>query len=241
MPNETVAIVGESGSGKSQTTMAIMGLLASNGRASGSAQYRGTEMIGLPERELNRIRGEKITMIFQEPMTSLDPLYRIGTQVAEPLRFHRGLSKAEARPRIIELLKLVGIPEPGAADRRLSARALRRPAAAGDDRHGAGLRPGRADRRRADHGARRDGAGADPRAPRRAAGAARHGDRLHHPRPRHRAALRRPGLRHAPGRGGGDRPDRGALRPAGASLHPDAARRRARGDQAGAAGERAAS
>ena len=118
MPNETVAIVGESGSGKSQTTMAIMGLLALNGRASGSATYRGQEMIGLPDRELNRIRGEKITMIFQEPMTSLDPLYRIGTQLAEPLRFHRGLSKGAARPRIIELLKLVGIPEP---ERRIDA------------------------------------------------------------------------------------------------------------------------
>ena len=75
-------------------------------------------MIGLPDRELNRIRGEKITMIFQEPMTSLDPLYRIGTQLAEPLRFHRGLSKGAARPRIIELLKLVGIPEP---ERRIDA------------------------------------------------------------------------------------------------------------------------
>ena len=109
---ETVAIVGESGSGKSQTTMAIMGLLSSNGKATGQALYRGQDLVGMSDKELNKIRGAKITMIFQEPMTSLDPLYKIGDQLAEPLRFHRGMSKAQARPRILELLKLVGIPEP---------------------------------------------------------------------------------------------------------------------------------
>ena len=116
---ETLAIVGESGSGKSQTSMAVMGLLAANGRASGQAIYRDAakgsapvDLLTLSERQLNEVRGARITMIFQEPMTSLDPLYRIGEQLAEPLRFHGGMSKRAARPRIIELLKLVGIPEP---------------------------------------------------------------------------------------------------------------------------------
>jgi ABC-type microcin C transport system duplicated ATPase subunit YejF len=110
---ETVAIVGESGSGKSQSMMALMGLLASNGSAGGSARYRGRELVGLTQRQLNRVRGAKITMIFQEPMTSLDPLYRIGKQIAEPLIHHGGMSAAAARRRVLELLELVGIPDPG--------------------------------------------------------------------------------------------------------------------------------
>ena len=109
---EAVAIVGESGSGKSQTMMALMGLLASNGAARGSALYREKELLGLSERQLNQVRGKKITMIFQEPMTSLDPLYKIGRQLCEPLVHHGGLSWRQARARAIGLLELVGIPEP---------------------------------------------------------------------------------------------------------------------------------
>ncbi len=115
---ETVAVVGESGSGKSQIMLAAMGLLAANGRARGSVRYRGSELLGLPARALNRYRGVKLSMIFQEPMTSLDPLYRIERQIAEPLIHHRRMSRAEVRPRVLELLKLVGIPQ---AERRMRA------------------------------------------------------------------------------------------------------------------------
>jgi ABC-type microcin C transport system duplicated ATPase subunit YejF len=109
---ETLAIVGESGSGKSQLMMAVMGLLAKTGRAEGEALLETRNIIGLSKQELNRIRGEKITMIFQEPMTSLDPLYRIGSQLMEPIIHHQKLSTDAARLRAIELLKLVKLPDP---------------------------------------------------------------------------------------------------------------------------------
>jgi ABC-type microcin C transport system duplicated ATPase subunit YejF len=115
---ETVAIVGESGSGKSQLMMAAMGLLAANGRAEGIASYRGTNLVGLSKAALNTIRGRKITMIFQEPMTSLDPLYTIGSQLIEPILRHSKASAAEARARAIEMLTLVRIPDP---ERRMGA------------------------------------------------------------------------------------------------------------------------
>jgi oligopeptide transport system ATP-binding protein len=118
MKGETLAIVGESGSGKSQTMMAAMGLLAANGRITGSARYRGQELVGLPLRDLNKVRGAKITMIFQEPMTSLDPLYTIGHQIIEPIRYHGKISRAKARERALDLLKLVHIPDP---EQRLNA------------------------------------------------------------------------------------------------------------------------
>ena len=109
---ETVAIVGESGSGKSQLMMGTMGLLASNGTIEGLADYRGTNLVGLAKQRLNTIRGRKITMIFQEPMTSLDPLYTIGNQLIEPIMHHQKIGADEAKSRAIEMLKLVRIPEP---------------------------------------------------------------------------------------------------------------------------------
>jgi oligopeptide transport system ATP-binding protein len=109
---ETVAIVGESGSGKSQTMMAVMGLLAANGSVEGSITYCGHQLLGLTPRQLNRYRGAKITMVFQEPMTSLDPLYRIGAQLALPLTAHGRLRRRQARARALELLRLVRIDDP---------------------------------------------------------------------------------------------------------------------------------
>ncbi len=109
---ETVAIVGESGSGKSQLMMGAMGLLASNGTAEGVADYRGINLVGLAKAQLNTIRGKKITMIFQEPMTSLDPLYTIGSQIIEPIMHHQKLGEGAARARAIEMLKLVKIQDP---------------------------------------------------------------------------------------------------------------------------------
>jgi len=115
---ETVAIVGESGSGKSQLVMASMGLLASNGEAAGVADYRGTNLLALSKSALNTIRGRRITMIFQEPMTSLDPLYTVGNQLMEPIMHHQQVGADQARARAIEMLKLVHIPDP---ERRMAS------------------------------------------------------------------------------------------------------------------------
>lgn len=112
-PGETLGVVGESGSGKSITGLSIMRLLPHGGQVvSGSIKLNGTELTELPEREMRRWRGNEIGMIFQDPMTSLNPTMPIGRQIGEPLRIHKGASKSEALQRAEEVLGLVGMPRP---------------------------------------------------------------------------------------------------------------------------------
>jgi oligopeptide/dipeptide ABC transporter ATP-binding protein len=110
---ETLGIVGESGCGKSMTGLSIMGLLPPGGSiVSGSIKLDGRELVGLKQEELRHVRGNEIAMIFQDPLTSLDPTKTIGYQVAEPVRLHRGVSKSDALDRAVEVLSLVGLPKP---------------------------------------------------------------------------------------------------------------------------------
>lgn len=109
-PGMVLGIVGESGSGKSVTALAVMGLLPRTARVTGSARFRGKELIGRPDRELAAVRGKEIAMIFQDPMTSLNPVYTVGWQLAEAVRAHAPASKKAAEQRAVELLALVGIP-----------------------------------------------------------------------------------------------------------------------------------
>ncbi|PCC49927.1 ABC transporter ATP-binding protein [Brevibacterium aurantiacum] len=109
---EVLAIVGESGSGKSQSSMSLLGLLPSNGRATGSAKMGGTELIGMPPEKMQQIRGNEISVIFQEPMTALNPVYTAGFQIVETLRVHLDVGPTEAKERALELMRLVEIPDP---------------------------------------------------------------------------------------------------------------------------------
>jgi peptide/nickel transport system ATP-binding protein len=118
-PGEVLGIVGESGSGKSVTSMAVMGLLPGSANITGSVKFRGRELLGLGDRQLSAVRGKSVAMIFQDPMTSLDPVYKIGVQIAETVRQHdRSVSRQAAKARAVDLLKLVGIPN---AESRIDA------------------------------------------------------------------------------------------------------------------------
>ncbi|WP_377268064.1 dipeptide ABC transporter ATP-binding protein [Peterkaempfera sp. SMS 1(5)a] len=109
---EVLGIVGESGSGKSVTALALLGLLPATATVQGSVRLDGRELVGLPGRALSRIRGRRIAMVFQDPLSAFTPVYRIGDQIVEALRIHRDIDRAAARRRAVELLDLVGIPDP---------------------------------------------------------------------------------------------------------------------------------
>ena len=111
---ETLAVVGESGCGKSVTAMSVLRLIPEPpGRIAGSIRFQGRNLLELSDREMRQIRGNDISMIFQEPMTSLNPVLTVGRQIGETLRLHQGLSKQQAEAKAVEMLTLVGIPEPG--------------------------------------------------------------------------------------------------------------------------------
>jgi ABC-type glutathione transport system ATPase component len=178
---ETHCLVGESGCGKSITALSVMGLLPRGARRETTAlRFAGEEIGSFDERAMSRLRGDRMAMIFQEPMTSLNPAYTVGSQMTEVLRRHRGTPRAQAVDRAAELLARVGHHGAGAAAWPVSASIVGRAAPARHDRHGADVRPGIADRGRTDHGARRDGAGADPAPARDPAEGSRPGDPAHH-------------------------------------------------------------
>jgi peptide/nickel transport system ATP-binding protein len=115
---EVLGIVGESGCGKSVTAQAVLGLLPRTAAVSGSIRFRGTELVGQSERQLRAVRGNDIGMVFQDPMSSLNPVYTVGWQLAEAYRAHHDVSRREAAAKAVEALELVGIPQP---DRRARA------------------------------------------------------------------------------------------------------------------------
>jgi peptide/nickel transport system ATP-binding protein len=114
---ESLGVVGESGSGKTMTALALMALTPAGARVSGSIRFEGRELVGLSEEAMRQLRGDRIAMVFQEPMTALNPLHSVGAQVAEPLMLHRRLAKGDARRRAVELLEHVRLAEPERAAR----------------------------------------------------------------------------------------------------------------------------
>ena len=190
----TVALVGESGSGKSVTSLAILGLLPPENSIVDPASeilFDGRNLVELDRPTLRELRGADISMIFQEPMTSLNPVFTVGFQLTEVLRLHMGMKPAQARKRAIELLDEVGIPDPEYKINAYPVADVGRPAAARDDRDGDRLRAQAPDRRRADDRARRHDPEADPRPHRRAAEEAPDVGAVHHARSRGRRRDRR--------------------------------------------------
>ncbi len=142
-------MVGESGSGKSVTALTVMRLLDMPPArvTSGSTGFEGRELLSLAEEEMRDVRGKDISMIFQEPMTSLNPVYTLGDQIAEVFMIHRGYSRAEAMEGAADMLEQVGIPSPGSRVNDYPTPAFGRHASAGHDRHGPRLSSQAADRR----------------------------------------------------------------------------------------------
>ena len=180
---ETLALVGESGSGKSVTALSILQLLPypKASHPGGSVRLDGRELIGADEPTLRQVRGDRVGIIFQEPMTSLNPLHTIERQIGETLMLHRGMSRAGARERALELLHLVRLREAeerlGAYPHQLSGGQRQRVMIA----MALANEPDLLDRRRADDRARRHHPGADPDPAQGSAAAPRHGDAADHP------------------------------------------------------------
>ena len=167
---EVLGIVGESGSGKSVTAYSLMGLTAYPGRLiGGTLDFNGHHINDMSEKEMRRIRGNEVSIIFQDPMTSLNPVYTIGNQIREVILLHTGKSKKEANERAKELLTLVGINEP---EKRLKQY---------PHELSGGMRAQAAHRRRADHRPGRDHTGSNPGADDGPEGKAGHGHHHDHP------------------------------------------------------------
>ena len=169
-----------------------MGLLPASAVVDGSITLDGEELIGLDDARMAKVRGKRIAMVFQDPLSALTPVYTVGDQLAEAIRIQNDVSRQAARERSVELLEARRHPARRRPRRRLPARVLGRHAPARDDRDGDRERPRRDHRRRADHRAGRDDPGPGPRGPAHRARAHGRGDRDDHPRPQRHRRLRRP-------------------------------------------------